>query len=170
MAIQCRWQATAHDQRLGLIARTIPHNPQPSLATEYDMASGAWHVCPCTGDVPSPRVAHTAAALGGKLYIFGGRWGVRTEHVQQRLSRARGLQRIRQQPDASMAFTPSRVRPGARRSGLAMGEGAMGDMYVYDPASESDPARAAPHSRSRPLLWRVGAAAAGKACAAGVML
>jgi hypothetical protein len=32
-----------------------------------------WRPQPTTGDAPSPRAAHGAAALGGSMYVFGGR-------------------------------------------------------------------------------------------------
>ena len=32
-----------------------------------------WHPQPTIGDAPSPRAAHGAVALGGRMYVFGGR-------------------------------------------------------------------------------------------------
>lgn len=39
----------------------------------YDLDTGAWSLCQASGSAPSPRVGHASAALGSKLYIFGGR-------------------------------------------------------------------------------------------------
>ena len=64
--------ACQHMSELGLPQCRTPID---SRLFEYDLESGQWSECACTGDVPSPRVAHTAAAVGQSLYIFGGRSG-----------------------------------------------------------------------------------------------
>lgn len=52
-----------------------PRTPIDSVLCEYDLESGQWAQRACTGEAPSPRVAHTAAVVGQSLYIFGGRSG-----------------------------------------------------------------------------------------------
>ncbi|GIL65022.1 hypothetical protein Vafri_18872 [Volvox africanus] len=68
-----------------------PRVPVGSELYEYSFPDGTWCVVDAKGEPPTPRVAHASAAVGNKLYIFGG------------------------------------------RSGLAMGEGASNDLYVFDP-------------------------------------
>ena len=49
--------------------------PIDSRLYDYDYGKSQWAQRACTGEIPSPRVAHTAAAVGHSLYIFGGRSG-----------------------------------------------------------------------------------------------
>lgn len=55
-----------------------PRVPLPADLYCYDTASGTWSiVTPAAGSsCPGPRVAATMAALGEKLYLYGGRTGV----------------------------------------------------------------------------------------------
>ncbi|CAL5218389.1 g61 [Coccomyxa viridis] len=53
-----------------------PRTPIDSALSEYDFETGQWAYRGCTGEIPSPRVGHTAALVGQSLYIFGGRSGI----------------------------------------------------------------------------------------------
>lgn len=58
-----------------------PREPVDNLLYCYDLEARAWAApVPGTAAAPAPgaRVGHTAAALGGKLYVYGGRTGVDT--------------------------------------------------------------------------------------------
>ena len=49
--------------------------PIDSRLYEYDLEKSQWAQRACNGETPSPRVAHTAAAVRQSLYMFGGRSG-----------------------------------------------------------------------------------------------
>ncbi len=41
----------------------------------YDLETGNWSIAEVKGgSAPSPRLAHTAGAIGSKLYVYGGRY------------------------------------------------------------------------------------------------
>ncbi|EFJ44314.1 kelch repeat protein [Volvox carteri f. nagariensis] len=55
------------------------HDPRVPISSElyaYSFTDGTWRVLDAIGEPPSPRVAHSAAAIGNTLYIFGGRSGL----------------------------------------------------------------------------------------------
>ena len=40
-----------------------------------NLSSGEWSLLTPSGTVPDPRVAHSATAIDGQIYVFGGRSG-----------------------------------------------------------------------------------------------
>lgn len=57
----------------GLTSREVnPREPVDGSVHRIDLASGAYTELRGQGDVPDPRVGHTAAAIGGAIYVFGG--------------------------------------------------------------------------------------------------
>ncbi|GAB4817934.1 hypothetical protein N2152v2_004980 [Parachlorella kessleri] len=53
-----------------------PRVPIDSQVHVYDVAVSTWSQPAATGDVPAPRNAPAAAAIGSKVYYFGGRSGI----------------------------------------------------------------------------------------------
>jgi N-acetylneuraminic acid mutarotase len=51
----------------------IPRVPIGSDLHVFDPKTNSWEVIEATGDIPTPRLAHTTVAIGNKLYVFGGR-------------------------------------------------------------------------------------------------
>ena len=49
--------------------------PIDSIMHKCDLSSSCWTRVEAKGNLPSPRVGHTAARVGGSVYIFGGRSG-----------------------------------------------------------------------------------------------
>ncbi|WIA40680.1 hypothetical protein OEZ86_004378 [Tetradesmus obliquus] len=70
-----------------------PRVPVPAATYVYDLADSTWSQLKTAGACPGPRVAATMAAIGSKIYLFGG------------------------------------------RTGIDMGEGATGDLFVLDTAT-----------------------------------
>ncbi|RSH83811.1 hypothetical protein EHS25_005426 [Saitozyma podzolica] len=52
-----------------------PRKPVDNALHVIDLATGEHTVVQGKGDVPEPRVGHTAVVLGGRIYVFGGRGG-----------------------------------------------------------------------------------------------
>ncbi|WIA20377.1 hypothetical protein OEZ85_004799 [Tetradesmus obliquus] len=53
-----------------------PRVPVPAATYVYDLADSTWSQLKTAGACPGPRVAATMAAIGSKLYLFGGRTGI----------------------------------------------------------------------------------------------
>lgn len=53
-----------------------PRVPIGSTIHIYDLDTSTWSDCKGNGTMPSERNAQTAAAIGRKIYIFGGRQGI----------------------------------------------------------------------------------------------
>ncbi|XP_060071944.1 uncharacterized protein LOC132551817 [Ylistrum balloti] len=54
----------------------IPRVPISNIIHCLDMDTCTWSELTTTGDVPAPRNAHTATAVGHVMYVFGGRTGI----------------------------------------------------------------------------------------------
>lgn len=52
-----------------------PRVPVPADTYCYDLAAGSWSKLDTAGECPGPRVAAKMAAIGNKVYLFGGRTG-----------------------------------------------------------------------------------------------
>ncbi|XP_050206094.1 nitrile-specifier protein 5 [Mercurialis annua] len=56
-----------------------PRVPVDNKLHIFDLQTQSWSVPEVTGDVPPPRVGVTMAAVGGIIYVFGGRDGTHKE-------------------------------------------------------------------------------------------
>ena len=56
----------------------MARTPIDSTVFKLDLSASPlkWQAMAAEGDVPPPRVAHAQAAVGSKIYIFGGRQGI----------------------------------------------------------------------------------------------
>jgi uncharacterized protein YcsI (UPF0317 family) len=49
-----------------------PREPVSSTVHCIDIKTGDYNEIKGTGDIPQPRVGHTAATIDGEIYVFGG--------------------------------------------------------------------------------------------------
>eukprot|EP00262_Sarcandra_glabra_P005618 TRINITY_DN17350_c0_g1_i1.p1 TRINITY_DN17350_c0_g1~~TRINITY_DN17350_c0_g1_i1.p1 ORF type:complete len:326 (-),score=16.06 TRINITY_DN17350_c0_g1_i1:282-1259(-) len=56
-----------------------PRVPVDNALHVFDLRDLTWTVADVTGDIPPPRVGVTMAAVGGTIYVFGGRDAAHTE-------------------------------------------------------------------------------------------
>ena len=52
-----------------------PRTPINSDIHAFNISTGEWAMQAPSGTAPGPRVAHTATAIDGQIYVFGGRSG-----------------------------------------------------------------------------------------------
>lgn len=122
-----------------------------------------WEQLPQSGQVPGPRSSHTIAAVGSKMYLFGG-------ELQPRVPLPADLYCYDMSTDSSnwSVLATSGCCPGPRvaatmaavgaklylyggRTGVDMGEGAKSDLYVFDTVTaEWSPVTVAAGSPSPP--------------------
>ncbi|XP_058115226.1 nitrile-specifier protein 5 [Magnolia sinica] len=57
----------------------VPRVPVDNKLHVFDLEDLTWSIADVTGDVPPPRVGVTMAAVGGTIYVFGGRDADHTE-------------------------------------------------------------------------------------------
>ena len=91
------WQETADDDR-----EIQPRQPVDSAVHRININTGEYEAVQGGGEVPDPRVGHTAATVGDDIYVFGGvsiqRFAVVHRHADAaarwcRYGRARGTRR-----------------------------------------------------------------------------
>ncbi|KAK9825908.1 hypothetical protein WJX81_004489 [Elliptochloris bilobata] len=122
-----------------------PRKPIDSQIHRYDLNSGVWELLQTNGTPPTPRVATSAAAVGGKIYYFGGRSGVDMAegplndlHVFDTASAAWRAVGARGTPPTPRSFHASAV-VGSRMFvfGGCGAAGRLNDLWVFDTDAET---------------------------------
>jgi len=98
--MNCQWKQVVSDQKEGAVVlersshsvsvinktlylfggENVARTPIDSSIYSFDIskanAGGSWQKIEATGEPPAPRIAHSQAVIGNKIYVFGGRQGL----------------------------------------------------------------------------------------------
>ncbi|KXZ44732.1 hypothetical protein GPECTOR_63g57 [Gonium pectorale] len=135
-----------------------PRVPVGNEMYEYCFADGTWRVLEVQGEAPSPRVAHSAAAVGTVLYFFGGRSGLAMgEGASNDLYSFDVTTRTWARLEPSGQLPPKRsyhTMTSLGRKLYVFGgcgeEGRLNDLYEYDAEANAWRALAAPAAEAVP--------------------
>jgi hypothetical protein len=148
-----------------------PRKPVEPVAHLYSLSAGAWSAPAAAGALPSARLGHAAAAVGGRVYVHAGR---------SEVALASALDDLHVFDAATAAWAPlarSGAAPEPRNFHVAAADDAGGAFYVFGGCSRAGrladlwryDARAGAWARLPDAAGAAGRGGAGFALAAGAL-